>query len=64
MTDKKKYYQLDEIGFVGTQKKVPAIVRKRIEKKTGDVFRAARVKKPHQSGAVLLAGKNKTIEIS
>ena len=42
MPDKKKYYKLDEIGFVGTQKKVPAIVRKRIEKKTGDIFRAAR----------------------
>jgi hypothetical protein len=42
MTDKKKYYKLDEIGFVGTQNKVPAIVKKRIEKKTGDIFRAAR----------------------
>jgi len=38
MTDKKKYYKLDEIGFVGTQKKVPAIAKKRIEKKTGDIF--------------------------
>jgi len=42
MTNKKNFHKLDEIGFVGSQKKVPAITRKRIEKKTGDIFRAAR----------------------
>jgi hypothetical protein len=42
MADKKKYYNLDEIGFVGTQKKMPAIVRKQIEVKTGDAIRASK----------------------
>jgi hypothetical protein len=52
MTDKKKYYKLDEIGFVATQKRVPAIVRKRIEKKTGDIFQAARVTSASSSSKV------------
>jgi hypothetical protein len=43
MNSKKQLYQLDNIGFVGTQKKVLAIVRKRIEQKTGDIIRAAKV---------------------
>ena len=42
MTDKKKYYKLDDIGFVGSQNKLSAKERKHIEKKTGDIFRAAR----------------------
>ena len=40
MSDKKKFYTLDDIGIVGTQKKVPAIVRKRMEQKTGEIIRA------------------------
>ena len=42
MTDKKKYYKLDDIGFVGSQNKLSAKERKQIEQKTGDIFRAAR----------------------
>ena len=44
MNNKKRLYKLDDIGLVGTQKKVPAIVRKRIEQKTGDIIRAAKAK--------------------
>lgn len=42
VNDKTKYYRLDDIGFVGTQKKLPAILRKRMEQKTGDIIRAAK----------------------
>jgi hypothetical protein len=42
MADKKKYYKLDEIGIVGTQKKVPAMVKKQVEKKTGEIIRSAK----------------------
>lgn len=42
MNDKSKFYKLDDIGFVGTQKKIPAIVRKRMEQKTGDIIRAVK----------------------
>ena len=44
MNSKKRLYKLDDIGFIGTQKKVPAIVRKRIEQKTGDIIRVAKAK--------------------
>jgi hypothetical protein len=42
MNSKKRLYKLDDIGFVGTQKKIPAIVKKRMEQKTGDIIRAAK----------------------
>lgn len=32
MTDKKKYYTLDEIGFIGTQNRTPAQVKKDAER--------------------------------
>ena len=44
MNNKKRLYKLDDIGFVGTQKKTPAIVRKRMEQKTGDIFRTVKAK--------------------
>ena len=44
MNSKKRLYKLDDIGFVGTQKKIPAIVKKRMEQKTGDIIRAAKAK--------------------
>ena len=31
MEDKKRYYKLDEIGFIGTQDRTPAQVKKDIE---------------------------------
>lgn len=56
MTDKKKYYKLDDIGFVGTQKKLSAIEKKSIEKKTGDIFRAARAQNIDEYNEDLEAG--------
>jgi hypothetical protein len=49
MSNKKTLYKLDDIGFVGTQKKVPAIVRKRMEQKTGEIIRAAKAKSASMS---------------
>jgi hypothetical protein len=42
MKGKKKYYKLDEIGFVGTQEKEPAFKKSHTAKKTGEIFKAAR----------------------
>jgi hypothetical protein len=42
MKGKKKYYKLDEIGFVGTQEKVSSFKKRNTAKKTGEVFEAAR----------------------
>ena len=42
MTDKKRYYKLDEIGFVGTQKKESSFKKSHTAKKTGEIFRASR----------------------
>ena len=42
MTDKKKYYALDDIGIVGTQEKKSALARKNDIRKTGEIFRKAR----------------------
>ena len=44
MNDKKRLYKLDDIGVVGTQKKIPAIVRKRMEQKTGEIIRTVKAK--------------------
>jgi len=46
MTDKKKYYPLDDIGIVGTQEKKSALGKKNDERKTGEVFRKARAAAP------------------
>jgi hypothetical protein len=42
MKSKKDYYKLDEIGFVGTQEKVSATERRRIQKETGKIIAAYR----------------------
>jgi hypothetical protein len=34
MTDKKQYYKLDEIGFIGTQDRTPAQVKRDMKKMT------------------------------
>ena len=39
MSDKKQYYKLDTIGFVGTQENLPDYLRKEQEKKTGEIIR-------------------------
>lgn len=51
MTDKKQYYKLDDIGFIGTQERTPAQV-KRDMKKMAEYIRAEKAGK-----AVALAGK-------
>lgn len=43
MNDKKKYYKLDDIGFVGTQVKMTHSLQNYHSRKTGEVFRAARL---------------------
>ena len=42
MADRKKYYKLDEIGFVGKQEKKSAASQKYHSRKTSEVFRAAK----------------------
>jgi len=43
MADKKKYYKLDDIGIIGKQEKKSAASKKYHSKKTGEIFRRARV---------------------
>ncbi len=38
MADKKTFYKLDEIGFVGTQEKISAIRKKADAKKTSAII--------------------------
>jgi hypothetical protein len=42
MKNKKDFYKLDEIGIVGTQKKVSATERRRVQKETGKIIEAYR----------------------
>lgn len=42
MKNKKKYYQLDDIGFVGSQEKISTIERSRIQKEPGEIIEAYR----------------------
>jgi hypothetical protein len=42
MKSKKDYYKLDEIGIVGTQEKISATERRRIQKETGTIIAAYR----------------------
>lgn len=42
MKDKKHYYKLDDIGFVGTQEKISATERRRIQKETAKIIEAYR----------------------
>jgi len=42
MTDKKKYYKLDDVRILGKQEKKSALAQKAAERKTGEVFRNAR----------------------
>ena len=42
MKSKKDYYKLDEIGIVGTQDKISAPERRRIQKETGKIIEAYR----------------------
>jgi hypothetical protein len=42
MKNKKDFYKLDEIGFVGTQKKISATERRRVQKETGKIIEAYR----------------------
>ena len=57
MSDKKQYYKLDDIGFVGTQEKVSNYVLKEQEKKTGEIIRRW---KEGQSAKKASSKKNKT----
>ena len=43
MTEKKKYYKLDDIGIIGKQEKKSAASKKYHNKKTGEIFRRARI---------------------
>jgi hypothetical protein len=42
MKNKKDYYKLDDIGFVGTQEKISPTERRRIQKETGKIMEAYR----------------------
>jgi hypothetical protein len=42
MTDKKKYFKLDDVGIVGKQEKKNTASQTYQKKKTGEVFRKAR----------------------
>jgi hypothetical protein len=42
MTDKKRFYKLDDIGIVGKQEKKSIASQKYHSKKTGEIFRRAR----------------------
>ena len=42
MTDKKKYYKLDDVRILGKQEKKSVLAKKADERKTGEVFRNAR----------------------
>ncbi|TDX01290.1 hypothetical protein EDB95_2323 [Dinghuibacter silviterrae] len=44
MSDKNKYYPLDDVRIVGKQDKKSALAQKQDERKTGAIFRAARSK--------------------
>jgi len=58
MASKKQYYGLDEIGFVGTQKKrTAAQVKKDIEKTTQFI-------KAQKSGKIIPLGKRSTRPLS
>jgi hypothetical protein len=45
MADKKKYYKLDDIGFLGTQKKKSALQKKRDIAKTGEIIKFLKSRK-------------------
>jgi len=42
MKNKRDFYKLDEIGIVGTQKKISATERRRVQKETGKIIEAYR----------------------
>ena len=42
MKNKKEFYKLDEIGILGTQEKISAPERRRIQKETGTIIAAYR----------------------
>ncbi len=43
MVDKKKYYTLDDVRILGTQKKKSILAHKNQEYKTGEIFHKARI---------------------
>jgi hypothetical protein len=49
MTDKKQYYLLDEIGFIGTQDGLSATRRKEIDRRIEQFLRAQRKLKKSKS---------------
>jgi hypothetical protein len=49
MTDKKKYYKLDEIGILGKQEKNTPSYSRYHSRKTGEVFRQFREKNSFKS---------------
>lgn len=57
MKNKKEYYKLDDIGFVGAQEKISSTERRRIQKETGKIIEAYR-------NAVKDAGKKKVKKAS
>jgi hypothetical protein len=42
MKNKKDFYKLDEIGFVGSQEKISDTERRRVQKETGKIIAAYR----------------------
>ncbi|MFL5746887.1 MAG: hypothetical protein ACJ751_19575 [Niastella sp.] len=42
MKNKKDFYKLDEIGIVGTQKKISATERRKVQKETGKIIEGYR----------------------
>ena len=45
MADKKEYYKLDDIGFLGTQEKKSALQKKREIAKTGEIIKFLKSRK-------------------
>ncbi len=45
MVEKKTYYKLDDIGFIGTQETIPAFRKKADAKKTAEIIYAKKTGK-------------------
>ena len=45
MLDKKNYYKLDDIGFVGTQEKISSNRKRTDAKKTAEIIHAGKTRK-------------------
>lgn len=48
MKNKEKYYKLDDVGIIGSQKKTTVASQSYHKKKTGEIFKQARAANTHQ----------------